>query len=52
VDLADPSAPKLLRSVRLPEGSYATGVAIAGRQAVVAAHAAGTLVFNLDDLTT
>ncbi|HEU0224830.1 MAG TPA: hypothetical protein VFR29_05305 [Steroidobacteraceae bacterium] len=51
VDLADPSAPKLLRSIRLPEGSYATGVAIAGRQAVVAAHAAGTLVFNLDDLT-
>lgn len=51
VDLADPSAPKLLRSIRLPEGSLATGVAIAGRQAVVAAHAAGTLVFNLDDFT-
>lgn len=51
VDLADPSGPKLLRSIRLPEGSYATGVVIAGRQAVVAAHAAGTLVFNLDDLT-
>lgn len=49
VDLADPSAPRLLRSIRLPEGSLATGVAIAGRQVVVAAHAAGTLVFNLDD---
>jgi hypothetical protein len=51
VDLADPSGPRLLRSIRLPEGSLATGVVIAGRQAVVAAHAAGTLVFNLDDLT-
>jgi hypothetical protein len=51
VDLADPAAPKLLHSIRLPEGSLATGVVIAGRQVVVAAHAAGTLVFNLDDLT-
>ena len=51
VDLANPVSPKLLRSIRLPEGSLATGVAIAGRQVVVAAHAADTLVFNLDEFT-
>ena len=47
VDLANPAAPRALASIRLPEGSRATGVALAGRQVVVAAHAAGTLVFDL-----
>jgi hypothetical protein len=51
VDLTDPAAPKLLRSIRLPEGSLATGVALAGRQVIVAAHSAGSLVFSLDSLT-
>lgn len=49
VDIADPSEPKTLRLIPLPAGSLATGVALAGRQVAVAAHAAGTLVFNLDD---
>lgn len=47
VDISDPAAPRALASIRLPEGSRATGVALAGRQVVVAAHAAGTLVFDL-----
>jgi hypothetical protein len=51
VDLADPAAPKALRSIRLPLGSYATGVALGDRHVAVAAHAAGTLVFPLEDLT-
>ncbi len=51
VDLADPAAPTLLHSIRLPEGSLATGVALADRQAVIAAHAGGTLVFRLDQLS-
>jgi hypothetical protein len=51
VDLANPAAPRTLRTIRLPERSLATGVALAGSHAVVAAHAAGTLLFDLDDLT-
>jgi len=51
VDLAHPAAPKILRSIRLQKGSLATGVALGDRQVIVAAHAGGTLVFNLDHLT-
>lgn len=47
VDITDPAAPRALASIRLPEGSRATGVVLAGGQVVVAAHAAGTLVFDL-----
>ena len=44
VDVRNPAAPRLIRSVPLPEGSYATGVAIATTHVVVAAGARGALV--------
>lgn len=51
VDLADPAAPTLLRSSRLPARSLATGVALTDRHAVIAAHAGGTLIFDINQLT-
>jgi hypothetical protein len=51
LDIANPDAPKPLSIVQLPFGSRATGVALAAGQVAVAAHAAGTLVFDLDHLT-
>ena len=45
VDVRSPAAPRVIRSVPLPEGSYATGVAIAATHVVVAAGARGALVF-------
>jgi hypothetical protein len=45
VDITEPMAPRVLRSVSLPEGSYATGVAIGSTHIVVAAHSKGALLF-------
>jgi len=45
VDIKNPSAPTVTRSIPLPEGSYATGVAIGPTHIVVAAHAEGVLIF-------
>jgi hypothetical protein len=44
--LRDPAAPRLVRSVALPPGSRATGVALAPSRVVVAAGPAGLLVFE------
>ena len=46
LDVADPSAPVLKRSVPLPEGSYATSVAVGTTHVVVAAHDRGLLIFR------
>jgi len=48
VDIANPAAPSVLRTILLPPGARATGVALTDTQAVVAAHAVGTLVYELD----
>lgn len=45
IDVKNPMAPHVIRSVQLPEGSYATGVAIATTHVVVGAGARGALVF-------
>jgi hypothetical protein len=45
VDVKNTAAPRVIRSVPLPEGSYATGVALSARHVVVAAGARGALVF-------
>ncbi len=46
VDVREPSHPRILQSIPLPEDSLATGVAIASSHVVVAAHGRGTLLFN------
>jgi hypothetical protein len=46
VDVANPSAPVVKRSVPLPEGSYATSVAVGPAHVVVAAHKRGLLIFQ------
>jgi hypothetical protein len=46
VDVANPSAPIVKRSVPLPEGSYATSVAVGPAHVVVAAHKRGLLIFQ------
>jgi hypothetical protein len=46
VDVANPSAPIVKRSVPLPEGSYATSVAVGPSHVVVAAHKRGLLIFQ------
>lgn len=45
VDVGNPAAPRVIRSIPLPEGSHATGVAITATHVVVAAGAKGALVF-------
>jgi hypothetical protein len=45
-DVRDPSHPKILQSLPLPEGSRATGVALTPSRVVVAAHGRGTLLFD------
>ncbi len=45
IDVKNPAAPRVIRSVPLPEGSYASGVAIASTHIVVAGGAKGALVF-------
>lgn len=46
IDVREPSHPRILQSIPLPEDSLATGVAIASSHVVVAAHGRGTLLFN------
>jgi hypothetical protein len=46
LDIANPSAPIVKKSVPLPEGSYATSVAVGPAHVVVAAHERGLLVFQ------
>jgi hypothetical protein len=46
VDVASPSAPIIRRSIPLPEGSYATSVAMGPTHIVVAAHKVGLLIFQ------
>jgi hypothetical protein len=46
LDVANPSAPIIKRSVPLPEGSYATSVAVGREHVVVAAHKRGLLIFQ------
>ncbi len=46
VDVNNPDAPQVIRTIPLPEGSYATGVAIGATHVVVAAGAKGTLVLS------
>ena len=46
VDVANPSAPIVKGSVPLPEGSYATSVAVGPAHVVVAAHKKGLLIFQ------
>jgi hypothetical protein len=46
VDVASPSAPVIRRSIPLPEGSYATSVAMSPTHIVVAAHKVGLLIFQ------
>ena len=46
VDVANPSAPIVKRSVPLPEGSYATSVAVGPTNVVVAAHKRGLLTYQ------
>lgn len=46
VDVANPSAPIVKRSIPLPEGSYATSVAVGPAKVVVAAHKRGLLIFQ------
>lgn len=46
LDVANPSAPVIKRSVPLPEGSYATSVAVGRAHVVVAAHGRGLLIFQ------
>lgn len=46
VDVANPSAPIVRRSIPLPEGSYATSVAVGPMHVVVAAHKRGLLIFQ------
>jgi hypothetical protein len=46
VDVRGPAAPRVARTVPLPDGSRATGVAITRSHVVVAAHGRGTLVFD------
>ena len=50
VDVADPARPRILRNIALPPQSLATGVALTDKHVLVAAHGAGTLVFDLDSL--
>lgn len=50
VDVADPAKPRILRNIALPPRSLATGVALTEKHVLVAAHGAGTLVFDLDSL--
>ena len=49
VDVANPAAPRILRSIALPDGSRPTGVAIGPRDIVVAAGAHGLLRFSLNE---
>lgn len=46
VDVSDPSAPVVKRPVPLPDGSYATSVAVGPRHVVVAAHKRGLMIFQ------
>jgi hypothetical protein len=46
LDVANPSAPIVKRSVPLPEGSHATSVALGPTHVVVAAHKRGLLIFE------
>jgi hypothetical protein len=46
VDVSNPSAPIVKRSVPLPEGSYATSVSVGPAHVVVAAHERGLLIFQ------
>jgi hypothetical protein len=46
IDVGKPSAPVIKRSVRLPEGSHATSVAVGADHVVVAAHRKGLLIFQ------
>jgi hypothetical protein len=46
IDVANPSAPIIKRSVPLPEGSYATSLAVGPAHVVVAAHKRGLLIFQ------
>jgi LVIVD repeat len=45
-DVTNPSTPIVKQSLPLPEGSYATSVAVGAAQVVVAAHRRGLLVFQ------
>jgi len=51
VDVADPAAPRILRSIALPRGSRPTGVAIAPHHVVIAAGNRGLLRFPLNELS-
>jgi hypothetical protein len=46
VDVANPSAPIVKQSVPLPEGSYATSVAVGPAHVVVAGHKRGMLIYQ------
>jgi hypothetical protein len=48
VDFSTPTAPRVLRAVPLPQRGRASGVALGETQAIVAAHAVGTLVYELN----
>jgi hypothetical protein len=51
VDVANPAAPRVLRSIPLPNGSRPTGVAIGFRDVVVAAGSGGLLRFPLNEIS-
>ncbi|HEY6141502.1 MAG TPA: hypothetical protein VI670_27405 [Thermoanaerobaculia bacterium] len=51
VDVAKPAAPRIVRSIPLPEGSRPTGVAIGPHDVVVAAGSRGLLRFSLDEIS-
>ncbi|MGH8693598.1 MAG: hypothetical protein ACREVM_05135 [Burkholderiales bacterium] len=46
VDVRDAPNPKVLQSLPLPEGSFATGVALTPAYVIVAAHGKGSLLFD------
>jgi hypothetical protein len=50
VDVANPAAPRVLRSIPLPSGSRPTGVAISSRDIVVAAGNRGLIRFSLNEV--
>jgi len=49
IDVSSPSSPRLVRSIRLPDGSRPTGVAIGATHVVVAAGNRGVLHFPLNN---
>ncbi len=46
VDASDPARPQEIRAIPLPEGSLATGVALAPPRVLIAAHSRGVLALN------